>query len=302
MGNNDQNNAFAYIAKTAGDFSSLTNLCAYARYNGSMMPDDIGDLSELMRIEGLTMMLLTHGSLNISLNTETYTITAPTCTAFRPGAVLKVDSDDWREIDLHLIYVSTELIPDINVSFSAIAVEALAQKSRPGVNLNERETSVFVRYFKLLHSVMLDAYHPTLCRHIVANLITALIYQMTLASLRSISIESKTNTSASRNSYITEFIKLVHINFMKERSVNYYADRLCISSKYLSQLVKEGTGHSASRWIDHFVITEARNMLRFSGKNIQQVAYALNFANQSSFGKYFKHLTGMSPTEFQKKG
>lgn len=302
MVDNDRENAFSYIAKTAGDFSSLPGLCAYARYNGAMMPDYIGDLTELMRIEGATTMLLTRGTLNISLNTETYTLTAPSCIAFMPGAVVKVESDDWTAIDLHLIYISTELIPDINVSFSSIAVEALAQRSRPGVSLNERETSIFMRYFKLLHSVMLDAYQTALCRHVVANLITALIYQMTLASLRNISIESKPTTSANRNSYITEFMKLVHINFMKERSVNYYANRLCISPKYLSQLVKEGTGRSASRWIDHFVITEAKNMLRFSGKNIQQVAYALNFANQSSFGKYFKHITGMSPTEFQKKG
>ena len=48
------------------------------------------------------------------------------------------------------------------------------------------------------------------------------------------------------------------------------------------------------------VILEAKNLLRYSGKNIQQVAYELNFSNQSSFGKYFKHLTGMSPSQFQK--
>ena len=95
-------------------------------------------------------------------------------------------------------------------------------------------------------------------------------------------------------------MKLVHLHYTKERSVSFYASRLFISPKYLSLLVKEATGRSAARWIDYFVINEAKNLLRFSGKNIQQVAYALNFSNQSSFGKYFKHLTGMSPTEFQK--
>ena len=80
----------------------------------------------------------------------------------------------------------------------------------------------------------------------------------------------------------------------------FYASKLFISPKYLSLIVKETTGKSAARWIDEFVLMEAKNMLRYSGKNIQQVAYALNFSNQSSFGKYFKHLTGMSPTEYQK--
>ena len=80
----------------------------------------------------------------------------------------------------------------------------------------------------------------------------------------------------------------------------FYADKLFISPKYLSLLVKEATGRSAANWIDEYVIMEAKNMLRFSGRNIQQVTYDLNFPNQSSFGKYFKHLTGMSSTQYQR--
>ena len=80
----------------------------------------------------------------------------------------------------------------------------------------------------------------------------------------------------------------------------FYASQLYITPKYLSLLIKEATGRSAAEWIDEFVIMEAKNMLRFSGKNVQQVAYDLNFPNQSAFGKYFKHLTGMSPTRFQR--
>ena len=55
--------------------------------------------------------------------------------------------------------------------------------------------------------------------------------------------------------------------------------------------------------IPTFILNRQHNYLfnkKDSGKNIQQVAYALNFSNQSAFGKYFKHLTGMSPTEYQK--
>ena len=93
---------------------------------------------------------------------------------------------------------------------------------------------------------------------------------------------------------------LVSQHYRKERGVAFYASKLFISPKYLSLIIKESTGQSAARWIDNFVILEAKNLLRFSGKNVQQVAYELNFTNQSSFGKYFKHLTGMSPTKFQR--
>ena len=99
---------------------------------------------------------------------------------------------------------------------------------------------------------------------------------------------------------LKEFAELLTANIKKETSVGFYADKLFISPKYLSLIIKEMTGRSAAEWIDECVILEAKNLLRYSGKNIQQVAYELNFTNQSSFGKYFKHLTGMSPSQFMK--
>ena len=95
-------------------------------------------------------------------------------------------------------------------------------------------------------------------------------------------------------------MRLIHENYARERSLNFYADIMCISPKYLSTIIKESTSRSAAEWIDEYVMLDAKNMLRFSGMNIQQVAYALNFRNQSAFGKYFKLLAGMSPSQFQK--
>ncbi len=100
--------------------------------------------------------------------------------------------------------------------------------------------------------------------------------------------------------YVHEFIQLVHEYHRSERTVAFYADKLFISPKYLSLIIKETLGRSAAEIIDDYVILEAKNLLRFSGKNIQQVSYELNFPNQSSFGKYFKHLTGFSPSEYQR--
>ncbi len=127
-----------------------------------------------------------------------------------------------------------------------------------------------------------------------------MIYQMILVNYRRIGHDKISgNRSVSRTTIVRDFIKLVHVHYTTERSVGFYAGRLCISPKYLSLLVKEATGRSAARWIDEFVLMEAKNLLRYSGKNVQQVAYALNFPNQSSFGKFFKHLTVQSPTAYQ---
>jgi xylan 1,4-beta-xylosidase len=89
-------------------------------------------------------------------------------------------------------------------------------------------------------------------------------------------------------------------NYSQKITLQEYADENHINMYYLSHIIKEATGRTATEWIDHFVILEAKNLLRYSGLNIQQIAYDLNFHNQSAFGKYFKHLTGVSPSDFRK--
>ena len=82
----------------------------------------------------------------------------------------------------------------------------------------------------------------------------------------------------------------------------HYADRLCISPKHMSMVVKKVSGRTASDWIDDYVILQAKQMLRSSSLTIQEVSRELNFSNQSFFGKYFKKHVGMSPSEYRAKG
>ncbi|MBO5882494.1 MAG: AraC family transcriptional regulator [Alistipes sp.] len=104
---------------------------------------------------------------------------------------------------------------------------------------------------------------------------------------------------AAKNSTVEHFIELVQEHYREERLIGFYADKLCITPKYLSKLVKEHTGRSAGEWIENHVILDARAMLQASDMTIQQIAVSLNFPNQSFFGKYFKRATGMSPKQYR---
>ena len=99
-----------------------------------------------------------------------------------------------------------------------------------------------------------------------------------------------------------QFTDLVRRHFRTCRDVNYYAELLCITVKYLSQVVKEQTGRPASEVIEQYVITECKALLSSTTMSIQQIADTLNFPSQSVFGKYFKRATGMSPREYRNRG
>lgn len=96
------------------------------------------------------------------------------------------------------------------------------------------------------------------------------------------------------------FIKEVRKNYTKERSISYYADVLCVTPKYLSQIIRKVSGRLAGDWITDYVILEAKALLKSRKYTVQQVADMLNFANQSFFGRYFKDKVGCSPSEYQK--
>ena len=83
--------------------------------------------------------------------------------------------------------------------------------------------------------------------------------------------------------------------------MGYYARQLCITPKYLTTLIKRISGKSVSEWIDSYVILEARTLLKYSNMSVQEIAYYLNFPNQSFFGSYFKRNTGMSPSQYKAK-
>ena len=99
-----------------------------------------------------------------------------------------------------------------------------------------------------------------------------------------------------------EFLALVKDNFKKERQLRFYADRLFITPRYLSRVVKESSGSSAAEWIERYVVLEARALLKSTNMTIQQISDELNFPSQTFFGKYFKRRVGMSPKEYRRRG
>ncbi len=242
---------------------------------------------------------------NVEVNLTSYSLKPGALLMGFPGNVLYFRDKIPANVDATALFFNMSFLQNVNINMSSIVIPPMIQRPESVGYLSEEEAALIEKYFELLHLNTKDNTNHQINKNIATSIIAAMFYQLVQFFHKRMLSEAVPKPkgalpSGRRHDYVRDFVRLVHLNFIKERSVAFYADKLFISPKYLSLLVKEATGRSASQWIDDFVVTEAKNMLRFSGKNIQQVAYALNFPTQSSFGKYFKHLTGMSPTEFQK--
>lgn len=110
----------------------------------------------------------------------------------------------------------------------------------------------------------------------------------------------KAPTFTRKEELLNQFLEMLFAHCKEEHQVSFYADKLCISPQYLSLILKELTGRSASKWIDDALMTEAKILLKSPNITIQQVANILNFSDQSTFGKFFKKHKRMSPLEYRK--
>ena len=287
------------LEKYASEFSRLGDdyVFAHARPGEHLDQLEHGPV----RVQGMTILLVAEGSLEVEVNMVRYTVLPGMLLIVGHESIFHVLNASLADLDIYMFVISTDFMKDINIDVSVLQTIKLTPNAVPLLHLTEGEEQIVKSSLEMIHTNTTTNTEPVYVRSISRCLMAAVVYQMMQFGRNHLpAAEPATPGMARRNNYVRDFIKLVHEYHRRERSVSFYASKLFISSKYLSMLVREASGRSAAEWIDDYVILEAKNLLRFSGKNIQQIAYDLNFSNQSAFGKYFKHLTGMSPTEFQR--
>jgi len=97
------------------------------------------------------------------------------------------------------------------------------------------------------------------------------------------------------------FTALLEKFYQRERTVQFYADQLYVTPKYLSACTKHITGHTANWWINSYVLRDATNLLVHSNMSVKTIASRLNFEDQMLFGKYFRRQMGISPTAYKRQ-
>ncbi|MCR5077969.1 MAG: helix-turn-helix domain-containing protein [Prevotella sp.] len=173
----------------------------------------------------------------------------------------------------------------------------LFTRTHPVFHLNQQQTKELEDYIEHIKQKIIDTDHR-FRRELVMTMLKALIYDMSNIIYRFQQTETAGQTRA--EVIFRDFIQDVEKNFRTERRVSWYAKKLCITSKYLSETVRSISKRTPSEWIDSYVTRELRVLLKNSTMSIKQIAEELHFANQSFMGKYFKEHVGMSPSQFRK--
>ena len=100
---------------------------------------------------------------------------------------------------------------------------------------------------------------------------------------------------------VYEFMMLLEENYQGERTADFYASELGISSKRLNQILKEKLDKTGMQLIHDRIILEAKRKIIHSENTLKEIAYELGFTDRPYFSRFFKKQTGSSPEDFQKQ-
>lgn len=264
--------------------------------------EKIHALEHPCRFDGLLMLYCISGSVRISVNLNEYDISDSHIIITTPGRILKVTDvpeQDTSNLRYLLIAMSSDFASGLRLDLKSLLNDGVALMETPVLRLEEDKIKLMSQYLSLMAEVirMKGEYQEDALRSLVASMlcVVAGVWSERLEEVRNTTSQT---TSRSRMIF-DQFIKLVSEYHTKYRNVGFYADKLCLTPKYLSKLIKTASGRSAPEWIDAYVILEAKNLLKYSDITIKEIVYRLNFPNQSVFYKFFKARTGMTPSDYR---
>ena len=252
------------------------------------------------RLNALIIGVGTEGETSLTSNLQEFRLKKDSLFIFSPKHILQVQSNN--RFKAHLIVIAPDFLKRINIDTKRMMPLFLQFGSLPCMELTHAE-SQSLRSFISMVEQELKGSETDFSSEIIGELIAATIYKvgdiLTHYLTEHPEVDSPIHNRAEE--YFRQFTELLGEHYKHERSVGFYARQLCITSKYLTTLIKRISGKSVSEWIDNYVILEAKTLLKYSNMSVQEIAYYLNFPNQSFFGSYFKRNAGMSPSQYKAK-
>ena len=246
---------------------------------------------DVFKINMTLCCLCTNGMGQGRINLVPYSISKGSLMLVLTGQVLDIDSCS-SDFESTCILMSNDFFASSGLPIDYKTRSEILHN--PIINLNEEQFTSINQYISMVSSV-LSHEHPYK-REIISHLTCAFYYNVGYYIHQILPLSA----SFSDNIYI-RFMEEVQKSFRSERKLAYYAEKLCLTPKYLSLLIYKQSGKTAAQWIDEYTAMEARALLRSTDLTAAQIAEELNFPSHSFFGKFFRRMIGMSPIEYRKR-
>lgn len=246
-------------------------------------------------LKGIGLIVCDRGSFDFAVNHTEYSARAGESVFVPEDCLFRVvrSSDD---LEIHLLTYRIEPIREI-LGNSVVALHLYSMMTpNPCYVWQTGEEESIVRYMALIDHSAKSADEPfsVFERKL---LLMALTYR--LCSLYSRKLMADGNVAGHKTDMFIRLLQLIDRHYMQQRSVEFYADKLCLTPKYLSALSKSICGYTVQELVFKSIIRKAMSLLDSTTMSVQDISDAFNFPNPSYFGTFFRKQTGMSPQQYR---
>jgi AraC-like DNA-binding protein len=248
------------------------------------------------RSDGYIIGICTRGTAQVEVNLQIYEAKPDAMLLATPFHVLRI-YDSSPDFLCRFIVFSKAFLTENNVNSHFLeSFSYFKSASLPVIYPDHDDAKILLEIYVQLQQKLDRQDHPYRMEIARSILITMLYEVGSIYEKQHVMVKGKLNRKQELN---VLFQELVFHHYKEHRNVQYYADALFVSSKHLTETIKDVTGRTAGEWIDDAVILEAKVLLRNQEISIANIAFAIHFPDQSSFGKYFKKQTGLSPSDYR---
>lgn len=240
------------------------------------------------KLTGATIVLCFSGSILYRVNLSEHCVGAGQVLVMLPGSIMEFVSV-FGEMTMAIISFSQEY-------YEMIVNVSSQMRDNPVFCIPPHESAECLAIYNAMKNRL--AADAGAGKQIVKGYMQALCSILMTYWKRSVSDMTDSGQGRRRELY-RRFISSVQANYKSRRSVNFYADKLCVTPKYLSMVIKKESGRNASEFIDELVIFESKALLKSGDHTVVQISEMMGFPNPSFFSKYFKKHCGVSPTEYK---
>lgn len=277
------------------DFFIADNLYQEVDYTAPSYKESVGRVEKHEDLTGIVVCL--NGVFGIKVNGRDASLHGGEA-LFLNNNVITEGGEKSADCKFILMICSTSLYePPLN-STEALQLLSLMDQD-PVCHIVPQDLNQIVQLYIILRSTLLNRNDISFAKRTAMGLVQAIYFQIFMAYRVEARPEDDRPLTANQKRIYRQYVDLVAKHFTAERNISFYADRLCVTPKYLSQVVLLACGYPASDVIDHHVIAEAKMLLRSKQYTVAQISDMLNFTCQSYFGRFFKRITGITPGEYQ---
>lgn len=254
-------------------------------------------LKKPFMINGAGLIVCRQGNFTFSLNMKVFSAQAGETVFIPEDSLFQVLSES-EDLQLFIFIYQIEPIRDIIGNSVAAMYLYMQLRTEPCYVWNTGDEKEVLKYMSLLDNTLhLD--NNTFNDYEQRLLLLGLTYR--ICSIYNRKLMNLKTTVGHKHEIFIRLIQLIDAHYTEERGVEFYADKLCLSPKYLSALSKSVCGFTVQELIFKSIIRKSISLLKNTQKNIQEIADFFNFPNASYFGTFFKKQTGMSPQQYRKK-